>query len=330
MKILITGANGFAGHHLCESILKNTDWDIIIMDRLSYSSSGFDRLKEVNCYDDKRIRHFCHDFTMPILDGILDEIRDVDFIAHLGAETHVDNSITNPDPFVRSNVLGTMHILELARKCTNLKRMLYFSTDEVFGPAPLDTVPNGYKEWDRYNSTNPYSASKAGGEELCLAWANCYKVPVMITHTMNIFGERQHVEKFIPMTIKKVLAGETVLIHADPTQTISGSRFWIHARNVADAVLFLFTYGEPREKYNIVGEKEVSNLEMAQFIAKILGKELKYEMQNFHASRPGHDLRYGLDGSKLFSMGYEFPKTFEESLTKTIEWTLANPRWLKA
>lgn len=333
MKILITGSNGFIGSHFCEHILKNTDWEMYCMDRLSYASCGYERLKEVSCYDDKRIRHFCHDFTLPITDGLLSEIQDVDYIVHMGAETHVDSSITGPEPFVRSNVLGTMNLLEFARKCSNLKLLIYFSTDEVFGPAPLEEVPNGYMEWDRYNSTNPYSASKAGGEELCLAWANCYGVPLAITHTMNVFGERQHQEKYIPKVIRKVLAGETVTIHADPTMTISGSRFWIHARNVAAAIMFLIEQRvsgtlQLRDKFNIVGECEVSNLVMAQTIADILGKELKYEMVNFHESRPGHDLRYGLCGDKLIAMGFVYPKTFKDSLIRTVQWTIDNPRWL--
>jgi dTDP-glucose 4,6-dehydratase len=328
MKVLITGANGFSGHHLCEAILKNTDWQIDIMDRLSYASNGYSRLKEVNCYDDKRIRHFSHDFTLPIIDGLFNELCDVDYIVHMGAETHVDNSISNPEPFIRSNVLGTMNILEFARKCKSLKKLFYMGTDEVFGPADPVLVPNGFKEWDRYNSTNPYSASKAGGEELCLAWANCYGTPVVIGHTMNIFGERQHVEKFIPKVIRAVLNNNEVTIHSDATCLISGSRFWIHARNVAQAILFLLQNGQNRDKYNIVGEKEVSNLEIAQFIAGVIGKELKYKMVDFHGSRPGHDLRYGLDGTKLKEMGFEYPKSFEQSLRKTIEWTLDNPKWL--
>lgn len=327
-KIIVTGGNGFIGHHFCEHILKNTDWNIDIIDRMNYASSGFDRLKEVKCYDDKRIRHFSHDFTLPITDGLLKELQNANYIVHMGAETHVDNSISNPEPFVRSNVLGTMNMLEFARKCADLERFVYFSTDEIFGPAPLATCPNGYKEWDRYNSTNPYSASKAGGEELCLAWANCYKVPIIITHTMNVFGERQHPEKFIPKVIRKVVREEFVMLHSDPTKTIPGSRYWIHARNVAEAVYFLIQKAQIREKYNIVGEKEVNVLEMACFIAKTLGKNLYYEMVDFHSSRPGHDLRYGLDGTLLKSMGHSYPKTFEESLEKTILWTVENPRWL--
>src|ERR1035437_1077427 len=328
MRVLLTGGNGFAGHHVAESLLKNTDWNIDIMDRLSYASNGYSRLKEVDCYDDSRIRHFSHDFTMPIVEGLQDELADTDYIIHMGAETHVDNSIENPEPFVRCNVLGTMNVLEFARRCKDLKKLFYMGTDEVFGPADRELVPNGFKEWDRYNSTNPYSASKAGGEELCLAWANTYGTPVIIGHTMNIFGERQHHEKFIPKVIRAVLTGEKVYIHSDASLTVSGSRFWIHARNVAQAILFLLENGENRDKYNIVGEKEVSNLEMAEFIAKVLGKELNYEIVDFHSSRPGHDLRYGLDGTKLKEMGFHYPKSFEDSLAKTIEWTLKHPKWI--
>ena len=329
MRIIVTGGNGFIGHHLCEHLLKNTDWDIDIIDRMSYASSGYDRLKEVNCYDSKRIRHFCHDFTIPISEGLLEELKSCDYIVHMGAETHVDNSISNPIPFVKSNVIGTANMLEFARQCNNLKKMIYFSTDEVFGPAPKETVPGGYKEWDRYNSTNPYSASKAGGEELCLAWANTYKVPVLITHTMNAFGERQHPEKFIPKCISKILKGEQIYIHADKECKVPGSRFWIHSRNIAHAVMFLLRDGQIREKYNIVGEKEVDNLEMAIFISKVIGKKLNYKLVDFHSSRPGHDLRYGLCGEKLKRLDFVYPKNFEESLEKTILWTTTNQKWLE-
>jgi dTDP-glucose 4,6-dehydratase len=151
----------------------------------------------------------------------------------------------------------------------------------------------------------------------------------MIVNVMNAFGERQHVEKFIPLCIKKVLNDETVFIHSYPDKKRSGTRFYIHGRNIANAVLFLIQNGTLGEKYNISGEREVSNLEMAQLIAKFVGKELKYEMVDFHSDRPGHDLRYGLDGSKLFDMGFALPLNFEESLEKTVKWTLLNQKWLE-
>ena len=122
---------------------------------------------------------------------------------------------------------------------------------------------------------------------------------------------------------------ETIQIHSYPDKKTSGTRFYIHARNIAAAVLFLIKNGENGEKYNISGEKEVSNLEMAQLIAKCMNKELKYEMVDFHSNRPGHDLRYGLDGSKLFNMGFKLPINFEESIKKTVVWTLKNQKWLE-
>ena len=146
---------------------------------------------------------------------------------------------------------------------------------------------------------------------------------------MNAFGERQHVEKFIPLCIKKVMNDEKVYIHSYPDKQTSGTRFYIHARNIASAVFFLIQKGSLGEKYNIAGEKEVSNLEMAQLIAKFVGKELKYKMVDFHSDRPGHDLRYGLDGSKLFDMGFKLPVNFEESLMNTVKWTMKNPKWLE-
>jgi len=325
MTILITGGCGFLGHHLVEHVLKNTDWDVIIFDKLTYASSGYDRLRDINVFDDRRVRCFDVDITQPISEGIGKETPHVDYIVHAAAETHVDRSIEDPIPFVMTNVVGTTNMLQFARLLPDLKWFHYFSTDEVFGPAPSGVA---YKEWDRYNSGNPYAASKAGAEEIVLAFGNTYKLPIFVTHTMNLFGERQHPEKFIPKVIRSVLKGDVVTIHADPTKTKSGSRFYLHCRNAAAATLFLLENAEQRDKYNIVGEKEVSNLELAQFIADVLGKPLSYRLVDFHSSRPGHDLRYALDGSKLASMGFSFPKTFEESLEKTILWTIEHLEWL--
>ena len=325
MKIILTGICGFIGHHLTEHILLNTDWEVVGIDKLTYASNGFERLRDTGCLDNKRLSVFCADFINPISFGLAKELGDIDYIVHLGAETHVDNSITNPEPFVFANVVGTMRVLDYARTLKNLKKFIYFSTDEVFGPAPKDI---NYKEWDRYNTTNPYSAAKAGGEELCLAYANTYKLPIIISHCMNAFGERQHPEKYIPSTINKILQGETVTIHSDPTCTKAGTRFYIHCRNISAATLFLLNNGQARDKYNIVGEKEVDNLILAETIAKIIRKPLIYQMVNFHGSRPGHDLRYGLDGSKMKEMGWVIPKDFESSLEKTINWYLNNRKWL--
>lgn len=326
-RILITGGAGFAGHHVVEHILKNTDWNVVVLDRLNYASNGFDRLRDIEAFDDKRVFTLTADFSQPLSEGIRREIGQFDYIIHMGAETHVDNSISDPLPFALSNVIGTLGILQFAREQNNLAQFIYFSTDEVFGPAPEGVK---YKEWDRYDSRNPYAATKAGGEELALAYANTYSVPVLITHTMNLIGERQHPEKFIPKVIRKVLTGEVIQIHADPTRTRAGSRFYLHCRNLADALLFILRQGQiKRDKINIVGEKEIDNLSLALLIADLIGKPLKYEMVDFHSSRPGHDLRYALDGSKLSSLGWQPPVNFEQSLIKTVRWIVDHPRWLE-
>ena len=327
MKIIITGGCGFIGHHFVEHVFKNTDWEIVIFDKLSYASNGFERLRDTDTLNNNRVKVFTNDLINPLPSGIIKEIGlNVDYIVHMAAETHVDNSIKDPKLFIDNNIYSTLNMLEYAKKLPNLKMFFYFSTDEVFGPALGDTL---FKEWDRHKPTNPYSASKSAAEQICIAYENTYKTPLMIVNVMNAFGERQHVEKFIPLCVKKIINNEKIYIHSYPDKKTSGTRFYIHARNIADAVLFLIKNGTIGEKYNISGEREVSNLEMAQMIARFMNKELDYELIDFHSTRPGHDLRYGLDGSKLFEMGFKLPINFEESLRKTVEWTLENQKWLE-
>jgi dTDP-glucose 4,6-dehydratase len=325
-RALITGGAGFIGHHLVEHILRNTDWEVVVLDRLD-CSGNLNRLAGIADWEKhkSRVTWVWHDLKAPVSPQVHCQIGRVDYVLHLAAGTHVDRSITDPISFVYDNVVGTANLLEYAR-ISEPRRVLYFSTDEVFGPAAHGVK---YDEWERYRSANPYAATKAGGEELALAYANTYRLPVVVTHSMNIYGERQHPEKFIPGTIAKVRDGKTVTIHADRTKTRPGSRFYIHARNVADAVLFVLRAGEDGDKYNIVGEREVDNLELAQTIADIMEVPLHYEMVDFHSSRPGHDLRYALDGSKLATMGWKPPINFEESLERTVTWTLDHPQWLQ-
>lgn len=315
-RILVTGGCGFVGHHLVEHLLKTTDDEIVVLDSLDYASTGYDRLRAIGAVGIERV-WLCHtDLSSPIPDLLARELGNIDLIFHLAAQTHVDRSIADPWPFIQSNVVGTYHLLEYARK-VQPSALFYFSTDEVFGPADPGV---DFGEWDRYRSGNPYAATKAGGEELCLAYANTFKLNVCVTHTMNIFGERQHPEKFIPKVISSCLTGGSIPIHSS-MDGVPGSRHWIHARNVSAALMFLADGGVERgEKYNIVGEVERNNLELAQFIAEVLGKELNYELVDYHSSRPGHDLRYSLDGSKLARMGWILPCNFEQSLEKTINW----------
>lgn len=352
-KILLTGGAGFIGHHLVEAILKGTDWNIVILDRLD-TSGNLNRLDDMEIWatEKHRVRFVHHDLRAELNAGVVrflllnsknpdfavEDVTPFDYIAHLAAGTHVDRSITDPLGFVQDNVVATANLLDAVRLYPLLKdkeeggKFLYFSTDEVFGPAPEGVL---YKEWDRHNGNNPYAATKSAAEEIVIAYAHTFKIPCVITHCMNVFGERQLPEKYVPMCIKKILAGETVTIHSDKTKTKSGTRFYLHARNICSAVLWTLEKGKlldgsgAQGKYNIVGDKEVSNLEMAQQIADILGKELKYEMVDFHSSRPGHDLRYGLDGGLIRAEGWVAPVDYDNSLRRTVEWTRDHAdKWL--
>ena len=335
-RILLTAGNSFVGHHILEDLLKNTDWDIVTIDRLSKStSSGFDRMRDINAYDSNRVTHYTFDLNNPIGEGLQKELGQFNYILHVAANSHVDTSIEDPVPFVMNNVQSALTMLEYARLQPALEKFLYFSTDEVYGPAPEGVL---YKEGDRYLPTNPYSASKAAAESICYSYANTYRVPIVITNGMNIVGERQHPEKYLPLVINKVLKDETVYIHSNPEKTQAGKRHYIHARNVASAVRFVLTNTDEKldnndaslGKFHIVGEKELDNLQLAQIIADAVGKPLKYEMVDFHSSRPGHDLRYAMSGDKLKAYGWEPPHTIEASIKNIVDWTLCeeNKHWL--
>lgn len=335
IRILVSGACGFVGHHFVEYLLKNTDWEVIVLDRLNYSGT-LGRLRDIKAFDAKRVIVLTSDFTLPITENLAKEVGELDYIVHMGAETHVDNSISDPWPFVNSNIVGTFQMLEFLKAQKKIRKFVYFSTDEVFGPAPEGV---SYKEGDRHNPSNPYAAAKSGGEQLCLAYANTYKLPIIITNTINVFGERQHPEKFIPMCVKKIFLGESITIHSNKEKTKAGSRFYIYAQDVSDAIFFLLNnqhvktldVGDPSQgRYNIVGEQEIDNLSLAQMIAEILKKQLLYTMTDFHSSRPGHDLRYALDGDKMKKLGWKQSTDMREAMGKMIRWMLAekNKHWL--
>jgi dTDP-glucose 4,6-dehydratase len=335
--VLVTGGAGFVAHHVIDTIIRETDWNVVTLDRLDFSGN-LNRLSDITeTYsekDKKRIKIVFHNLRAEINPLISSFIGKPDIILHLAAASHVDRSIEYPMEFVQDNVIGTVNLLDYARKLDNLEMFLYFSTDEVFGPAPSGVQ---YKERDRYNSSNPYSASKAAGEEMCVAYENTYKLPMMITHTMNVFGERQTPEKFIPLCIDRVQRGEKILIHSNKERTQAGSRFYIHAQDVASALLFLLKnnpqiendYGNAHcRKFNIVGREEIDNLSLAKMIADVQNKELNYELVDFHSARPGHDLRYALDGGLMQSLGWSPRLSLKDRIGQVNDWFLANPKWL--
>lgn len=337
---MITGGAGFIGSHIVEGILKQTDWSVVVLDRLDYASNGFNRLRDINCFDDKRVKIFTWDLCLPISENLTKEIGNVDYILHMAAGSHVDDSITNPVPFIKNNIDNTLNMLEYAR-LIKPEKFIYFSTDETLSTAPENYA---YKEEDRLNPGNPYSASKASAECITMAYANTYKIPAIITRCMNVIGERQHPQKYLPKVINYLLDKNTLQIHANPEKTQAGRRHYIHARNVADAVIFILNNNSETlhsldaaiGKFHIVGEKEYDNLAFAQLITDKVNKvlntnyELKYELTDFHSERPGHDLVYRLSGEKMKNLGWEPPKTLEDSVEKTVAWYLRpeNLKWL--
>ena len=332
-RVLLTGASGFVGSHVLRHILANTTWEVVCLS--SFRHRGLtDRIRlAVKDYDDdfNRVKVVSHDLTAPISPVLSNEIGKIDYVFNVASDSHVDRSIVEPVPFIENNVSLVCNMLEWAR-FSDIDRFIHVSTDEVYGPAP-----SGYahREWeDQYLPSNPYSASKAAQESIAYSYWRTYDLPLIITNTMNIIGEMQDPEKFVPMIMKRVLSEETVTIHASPTGEI-GSRFYLHARNQADALIYtinqpILKYGESHvpQKFHVVGEREVDNLEMATMVAEYVGKPLKYELVDFHSSRPGHDLRYALDGNKIADAGWVAPLSLEESIERTVNWTLKNKEWL--
>ena len=328
-EILITGGCGFIGHHVVDYLLSKTDRTVVSLDRLDYSST-FLRLAELESYQKhpKRLKNVWHDLRAPLSESVVASCGSPEVILHLAASSHVDRSIAYPLDTAMDNVIGTVNLLEYARKLPNLRMVIVFSTDEVFGPAP-----HGYshRENDVHTPSNPYSAGKSSAVQFAQAYLTTYKLPVVITFTMNAFGERQHQDKFIPKTMRKVMAGEPMDIHCQLVKgkpTDIGSRVWIYAPNIPDALALIMDKGAIGERYNIIGFDEYNNLEMAEKVAGLLGKPLIPNFLDFHSCRSGHDSRYSLDGWKLRSMGWKPPYTFEEGLARTVEFTLANKQWL--
>lgn len=326
--ILITGACGFIGHHLVDYLLKNTNHQLYLVDKLSYASCGLDRLRELNILEHKRVHLFIYDLTTKIDEGFVKELQNINWIIHLAAETHVDNSIKDPHYVIMNNVLSTLNLLEFSRKLEYLDKFLYFSTDEVYGPA----IDKSFKETDKHNPTNPYSASKSASEVICNSYANTFNIPLIICNVMNVFGERQHNEKFIPLCVKNILNDNPVTIHTypyiDDELPKSGSRYYIYVENVASAVYFIMCNGKIGECYNIQGQEELSNEEIFDTISKILKKTTAKIYTYNDINRPGHDLRYSLDNTKLTELGWKPKGIFEEYLEQVVNFIVQNKKWM--
>lgn len=333
-RILLTGAAGFIGSHVMRHLLTNTDYTLVLPVTFRHKGNG-DRIAsalEGNREWHERVDVVLCDLSAPISATTRYRFGAIDQIWNVASESHVDRSIDDPTTFIQNNTNLMLYLLDYARSLDNLELFLHMSTDEVFGPALGDYR---HHEWDRILPSNPYSASKASQEAIAISFWRTYGLPIVITNTMNLFGELQDAEKMVPKTIRSLFNGEEVTVHTD-SDGIPGSRFYLHCRNLADAWLWIsqnariqrYPDDEVPTRFNIVGDTEMDNISMVELIGEIMGKTPRIKKVDFHSARPGHDRRYALDGTKLAEAGWVPPVPFEESLRTVVTWTLAHPEWL--
>lgn len=328
--VLLTGAAGFAGSHALRHLLANTAWDVTCpvsldhkgrMERIGHAMSG---------HDPARVRVIPCDLAQPLTSRARNLFGAPDLIIGYASASHVDRSIADPVPFTANNVQLMLTMLEFARTLPALRAFIHVCTDEVFGPSYGGEL---HGEDDQHRPSNPYAASKSAQSQLGYAWWRTYGVPFTELYPCNMFGEHaQNPEKFFPKVMARVAAGEPVPVHAAPDGT-PGSRFWQHARNVADAVLFTARnvtparYSEQGDvtvptRFCVTSGDRVSNLDLARLIAAAMGMPLRYELTDYHGSRPGHDLAYGIDGSRLRALGWSPPVDFETGVKRTVAWEM--------
>lgn len=322
-RVLITGGAGFIGRHLVRYLLKETDWDITVLDRLGEGallSQHFVEAAYLEGAFGKRVVFWFHDLKARMYgeSSRLHAQAGFRYIIHLAAGSHVDRSIKDPEGFVQDNVLGTCNLLQFARRCEGLEKLLHFSTDEVFGAA------NGkaFDEFDSFYATNPYSASKAAAEALCPAWANTFGVPIVVTRCTNVCGPGQDGEKFIPTVRRLVAAGSTVQIHS--RAGVSSSRKYIDVDDVCAAIVAVIARGgviagRNSGYYNISGDVEYSNFDVAARIAEMMRRHLLFELVEDPPNRPRPDQRYDLCNARLKELGWTQRVSLDSTLRRILE-----------
>jgi dTDP-glucose 4,6-dehydratase len=315
LKILVTGGLGFIGSNFCRYILsKHPGYKIINIDKIGIGANPAN-LKNVE--ENKRYEFIKGDISD--ISILKEPIRDIDAIVNLAAETHVDRSIANPAAFFKSNTQGALTLLEAVRNLNPDAKIIQISTDEVYG----DITTGSFKEDGRLKPSNPYSASKAAAEMFCLAYHRTYRLNVIITRCTNNFGPYQHPEKLIPKTIIRAQLNLPIPIYGKGANI----RDWIYVLDHCEAISSLIDKGEAGEIYNISSGNELSNIEVVKSILKAVGKS--EDLIAFVEDRPGHDLRYSLDSTKIRSLGWNPKHSFAEALNKTVKWYLKNEWWWK-
>ncbi|MEN5174312.1 dTDP-glucose 4,6-dehydratase [Acinetobacter higginsii] len=336
MKILLTGGAGFIGSAVVRHIIKTTKDTVLNIDKLTYAGN-LDSLKEID--EDPRYQFQQVDICDALkLEQIFEQFRP-DAVMHLAAESHVDRSIDGPSAFIQTNIVGTYTLLEAARKYwqaldNNKKasfRFHHISTDEVYGD--LEGTTDLFTETTPYAPSSPYSASKASSDHLVRAWQRTYGLPTIVTNCSNNYGPYHFPEKLIPLVILNALDGKALPIYGKGDQI----RDWLFVEDHARALYQVVTQGVIGETYNIGGHNEKQNIEVVKTICKILD-ELRpqanaqaYEsLITFVKDRPGHDLRYAIDASKIErELGWKPLQTFETGIRKTVEWYLNNLEWCR-
>lgn len=336
MKILITGGAGFIGSSLVKHIIRNTNDVVINIDKLTYSGNQ-DSLKEVE--SDKN--YFFEKIDICNRDSLSKVFLKYrpDAVMHLAAESHVDRSIDDPSPFINTNIIGTFNLLEETRSYLDtltadekkIFRFHHISTDEVFGDLTLTEEP--FNESTPYAPSSPYSASKASSDHLVRSWGRTYELPVIITNCSNNYGPFQHPEKLIPLMIINALQGKKLPIYGNGDNI----RDWLFVEDHVKGLYMVLKKGVPTQDYNIGGNSEMRNLEVVEQICNILNMLIKKKPENvnnfkdlivFVDERPGHDLRYAINSTKIMNdLSWSPEETFESGLYKTVEWYLDNKAW---
>lgn len=304
--VYVTGCLGFIGYHVTKSCL-DKGWYVRGIDCGTYAAN-VDFLSELESYKN---------FTFENSDiNDIERLYECDYIINTAAETHVDNSIVSSNVFLSSNINGVHHLLELIKNTKNKPTLLHFSTDEVYG----DIEQGFHSETDLLKPSNPYSATKAAADMLITAWARTYNVPYIIVRPTNNYGIGQYTEKFIPHTIKYLGLGKTVPLHNGGTPR----RTWLHVSDTATAIITIVESGVTNEIYNISGNYEIDNLTVAKKICRYVGADENFDLS---VTRPGQDVRYAIDDTKLKALGWIPKADFDSELSKIVDYYLHHFVW---
>ncbi|WP_279791891.1 dTDP-glucose 4,6-dehydratase [Rothia dentocariosa] len=312
--LLVTGGAGFIGSNFVHYLLDNTEHTVTVLDKMTYAANK----ASLDGLDGTRFNLIVGDIADRELTDEL--VAQADAVIHYAAESHNDNSLANPEPFIHTNLVGTFTLLEAVRR--HGTRYHHISTDEVFGDLALDD-PAKFTETTPYNPSSPYSSTKAGSDLLVRAWVRSFGIEATISNCSNNYGPYQHIEKFIPRQITNILSGLTPKLYGEGLNV----RDWIHASDHSSAVLRILESGKIGETYLIGADGEENNITVLRTILRLMGKD---ENDFEHViDRPGHDMRYAIDGTRLREeLGWEPQFTdFEAGLADTIAWYTDNRSW---